>query len=389
MPTHSPRIISSSFFAAFHGREPELAALFERFGIVGPDPIAAGSSLRLEPENPNTEHGLARGRLRVVLEEITKLASPPGREVIEQVCSAHGLKGPGFEFSGPRVALWFWLNHARLFEGAVDLLEARRQGPCHRGGCWLPVEGTATIDPEKLAASARAQFKREGWAGRLVVEENSRGSLLEFAVFWEGPAQVSREFGPGGLAARESRPVREAWLRYDCDRGELEIEGGTARERAALWRAFMGAAYAKSQSVPLPPPRLCLDHLLAKNFRFQTRPGHSARLDGVRIAGQRNRRRFSLELQADGTGANVREMILAEPGLREWSGEPGERGSGFKVEKARIALVLGPTRAGKKVIELSGPDEIGFDRATHAKEVYGYLREWRVLRDGLASKRVG
>lgn len=396
MTSYFPSPLYDSFFAAFFGREDELGAVLERCGIdLSPGGLAALSSPARGAEFGKRKSDPFAERAQLLVHEMGLLSTAQGREAIERVCASHEIPIPGPDYSGPRIAAWFWLNHHGLFGHALELLSGgrRQQIPLGPGGLLGQLAGGAVqVDKMVLEAKLKAGFKREGWTGRLVVQETTtRGSVLEFGVFWEGPAQIRREFGPEGLGTRESRPVREAWLRFNTGLGELEIEGGTPRERELLWKAFTEAAQSKQACKP-QWFTLRLDHLL--NFQLQTRPGHSAHLSAVRIVGQRKRRPFSFLVQAGGKGS-LRELILAEPGLRALAGEKleamkGVEGmEGIAVESARIELVLGPGRPGRKVIELNRPDEIRFDRATDASEVYGYLKAWRILRDGMAGERVG
>lgn len=49
------------------------------------------------------------------------------------------------------------------------------------------------------------------------------------------------------------------------------------------------------------------------------------------------------------------------------------------VKKVRIELILGTGRLDRKSIELSGDNRIKFNRASHADEVYRYLRHWTLM----------
>jgi hypothetical protein len=42
-------------------------------------------------------------------------------------------------------------------------------------------------------------------------------------------------------------------------------------------------------------------------------------------------------------------------------------------------LILGTGRLDRKSIELSGDNRIKFNRASHADEVYRYLRNWAIM----------
>ena len=49
------------------------------------------------------------------------------------------------------------------------------------------------------------------------------------------------------------------------------------------------------------------------------------------------------------------------------------------ITSVRIELVLGPGRMDRKSIELNGDNRIKFNRASHADEVYQYLRYWTLM----------
>jgi hypothetical protein len=45
----------------------------------------------------------------------------------------------------------------------------------------------------------------------------------------------------------------------------------------------------------------------------------------------------------------------------------------------RIELILGQGRMDRKSIKLNGDKRIKFNRASHADEVYQYLRHWTIM----------
>ena len=54
--------------------------------------------------------------------------------------------------------------------------------------------------------------------------------------------------------------------------------------------------------------------------------------------------------------------------------------SGGTVKRAVFKIAFPDDRRGKRV-ELSGTNKISFKRATHAEEVFRYLRKWKILLD--------
>lgn len=379
MPTHR-KFHAERFLAAFRGHELELRALFERHGVETSENFEIES---VRPVLINTS-GERVERLVASMHELNDLSSRVGREMIEQTCTAVGIEPPGEDFTNERAACWLYVHKPQLFEHAMELL-AVRSVRGNRVALYPGLEPHAISDAaaivEKLKNALREPLRTVKKTENFQVRHYFDGDMFVVIVFCERTAEVQMEFGgPASiLVSRVRRPADQHVLLYNQRTGELEIEAARPKEREILRSTFAEAAFDDACFFPAEEAAcvLSLDRLAEAGFNLPTRPGHTARITALKLAGSHNRRKVCCDFRS---GRNDLIDFLEQ---RRILGAPID---GMSVESARIELVLEPTRAGRKTIEIAGANGIKFNRETYADVVYDYLRNWRLMRDDLADQ---
>ncbi|MCX6864854.1 MAG: hypothetical protein NTV46_01305 [Verrucomicrobia bacterium] len=364
------------FFDAFQGHENELATLFTHFGRTLPEPFTTESTAR----EACKDFG-AVDPLTVLLYQLNDLASTKGREIIEATAASFAIPGdvPGTDVTHQRAALWLWnADKDDAFESAMDRLAASGV----QGGqiALFPGKSAKLIEDDAIAlAGFETQLNANiaSWKGaeRFIVHHYRDGTMLVILVFCERTAEVHWELEPGTMAVktRIGRPVIQDVLFYDQSTGELEIEAGQVKHREVLRNSFAVGVMSDDSFFPMEQSTrvLNLQKLIGMDFKLPVRPGsgHQVQITGVTLKEFIARRSFTSDFTAN--RHDVIAMLRAKKaeGLLEKA----------TVHKVRIELILGPGRLDRKSIELSGDNRIKFNRASHADEVYQYLRHWTLM----------
>jgi hypothetical protein len=358
---------------AFAHNINELEALFKEFKIdTGSEftPESASSAILDTPSVPED--------FTTLLYELHDLATPEGLEAIEAAIDRYAVLVPIIdEDITPAVAALRLRNADKdAFQHALDrLFAAGLQG----GSVALfPGRSAIPIPDEKAAADG---FERElnkklaEWKGALAfqIRPYTDGQRLVILVFCERTAEVHLEFAPGKKALKSSirRPVLQDMVLYNQDTGELEIEARHEKHREILRSAFAVGVMGEDSFFPIEAETrvLKLQNLLLRNFDLPVRSGHTAIVTGIKVKHVGDGKPVTL-----GFGA-TRHDLIAFIRSRNSMGMI----EGGKVTGLRIELVLGPRRADRKSIELTGDNRIKFNRSTRTEDVYQYLRDWELM----------
>lgn len=359
-------------FDAFQEHEEELKRLFEGFEVPTPDPFTTEAAreviLDADPEDID--------RLVAALHEINDLSTPAGRSCVESAAAYEEIEAPAADVNHQRAACWLYFENPEAFEHAIHLLAVRAvrgtKIALFPGRLAMPVadiDGSVTKIKGILNVELPAKEKSEKFEVRHYLD----GDMLVLIVFIERTAEVQMDFaGPeGSLRSTIRRPVNQDVILYNQSTGELEIDAGRPKHREILRSAFATAFFDDDAFFPREESARVLDlaALAASDYALPVRDGHTAKITGIKLKGVDLGQSFTFDLKAG------RRDVIAIMRSRGWM--QGARA--LSIEAVRIELVLERTRAGRKVIELSGRNGIKFTRESFADEVYGYLRRWELL----------
>jgi len=221
---------------------------------------------------------------------------------------------------------------------------------------------------ERLAECFRDDKKSD----RILVRHYSEGTYVNFIVYHERRTKAHLVFG--GTHNRPCvtptvfRPAQQDFISYDHQTGQVEIEAREHEEERL---------------------RKCFAECCIGEEGFFEGPGASERLDLSRIAEEG----FELRVDADHSAALTElEFVLRQkhgPTFAVRSKNTLEtldlnylrrRLQGAEIRRAAFKIVFPGDRRGKRV-ELKGSNKVSFNRATHAEDVFRYLRNWGVARD--------
>lgn len=361
------------FFDGFHGHEDELASLFTSLGRPLPAPFTTETAAKAASEADSLS-----APLTTMLYQFNDLATRKGRDIVLSTAQSFAIPGdmPGTDMTNQRAALWLWNADKEAFESAMDRLAASGI----QGGqiALFPGKSARIIEDD---ATAMAGFVKQlnaniaSWKGaeRFTVHHYRDGSMLVILVFCERTAEVNWEMDPGSSAVktRIGRPVIQDVLFYDQSTGELEIEASHQKHREVLRNSFAEGVMGDDSFFPMEEQTrvLNLQKLIELDFKLPVRTGHQVQITAVTLSELIARKPFTATLSAN--RQDVIEILRAKKaaGLLDRA----------SIRSVRIELILGTGRLDRKSIELSGDNRIKFNRASHADEVYRYLRHWTLM----------
>lgn len=365
--THKRNFNAARFFDAFESHEDELAALLNHFSAPVPDPLTTEDVCRTVRANTNE-------LLTSLLHQLNDLISVKGREIIETTANSFALGGiPGEDVPHARAALWLWRTDKDAFESAMDRLAAAGV----QGGKISLFPGREA--QEVAADAAVAGFNQE--LGRLFKDQAGTtdftlhhymdGDSLVILVFRQQTAEVDWDLKPGRVVTKIRRPVVQDVLFYHQKTGELEIEAARPKNREILRSAFAVGVMGDEAFFPMEEQTrvLNLQKLQERGFILHTRQGHTATITSITLRIPVSGKQISASFSG-----NRLDVIASMRGL-----STQDLFSDAIIRKVRIELVLGSGRIDRKSIELSTPNGIKFNRASHVDEVYQYLRDWSLM----------
>lgn len=361
------------FFDGFQGHEDELAALFTHFGKAVPEPFTTETAAKAASEDLSISDAMT-----ILLYQIHDLATPKGRDVIQSTAASFAIPGdvPGTDVTHQRAALWLWNEDKDAFESAMDRLAASGI----QGGqiALFPGRSAKVIEDDATAVAGfegMLNANIASWKGaeRFTIHHYRDGSMLVILVFCERTAEVNWEMDAGSsvVKTRIGRPVIQDVLFYDQSTGELEIEASQQKHREVLRNSFAEGVIGDDSFFPTEQQTrvLNLQKLIELDFKLPVRTGHQVQITAVTLKEFITKKPFTATLSAN--RQDVIEILRSKnaAGLLNRT----------SIGSVRIELILGPGRLDRKSIELSGDNRIKFNRASHADEVYRYLRHWTLM----------
>lgn len=229
------------------------------------------------------------------------------------------------------------------------------------------------------AAASRFQerlgefFKDDKKSDRVLVRPYQEGPYTNFIVYHEKRTQAQLIFKGTQTRPKVSptvlRPAQQDFISYNVKTGQVEIEARFEKEEAALRKHFAecclddvdffeGAGAAN---------RINLVKIAEEDFRIDVDDGHSALLIELH---------FTLK-QQQGPSFIVRSKNVLETLDKN---DLRARIAGGTLRRAVFKITFPDDGRGKRV-ELAGANTVKFKRATHAEEVFRYLRDWGVVID--------
>ena len=364
---------AARFFDAFQSHEDELATLLTSHSVPVPAPLDTGAICRMVRDATHADDSLT-----CLLHQLNDLATTKGREIVMSTATSFVIPGghPGTDMTDQRAALWLWNTNKDAFESAMDRLAA--SGIQGSQIALFPGRSAKSIEDDAAAvAGFEGQLNANiaSWKGaeRFTIHHYRDGAMLVILVFCERTAEVSWEMDHGSsvVKTRIGRPVIQDVLFYDESTGELEIEASHAKHREVLRNSFAEGVMGDDSFFPMEEQTrvLNLQKLVELNFTLPVRTGHQVQITAVTLREFFSMKPFTVTLSAN--RQDVIEILRAKhaAGLIERA----------SIRSVRIELILGSGRLDRKSIELSGDNRIKFNRASHADEVYRYLRHWTLM----------
>ena len=235
--------------------------------------------------------------------------------------------------------------------------------------------GKAIEGPRDAVARFRQRlaelFHYDKSSDRVLVRAYQEGSYTNLIVYHEKRTQAPLVFSGSKAALKVVpkilRPAQQDFISYDPTTGQVEVEARFEKEDAELRQAFAQSCLGDADFFEGEgaAKRFNLGAIADRDFQLRTSNEDSASLVELR---------FRLA-QKHGPRLIVRSKDVLETldfnGLRR-------RLSADQIESAVIKITFPDDSRGKRV-EMSGTNRIKFKRATHAEDVFRYLKDWGIL----------
>ncbi len=216
-------------------------------------------------------------------------------------------------------------------------------------------------------------FKDHKNSDRVLVRHYQEGAYTNFIVYHEKRVKAELIFKGTRTRPKVSptilRPAQQDFISYNNETGQVEIEAGFEKEETALRKAFAECCLKDEDFFDSPgsADRINLARIAEDDFDMPVDEDHSALLAELHFKlGQTYRPSFVVRSK------NVMET-LEKNYLRK-------RLAGSTIQRAVFKIMFPDDRRGKR-IELSGSNKIKFKRATHAEDVFRYLKNWGIVID--------
>jgi hypothetical protein len=221
---------------------------------------------------------------------------------------------------------------------------------------------------ERLQERLAEMFKDDKNTDRVLVRHYQEGAYTNFIVYHEKRTtavlvfQARRKIAPTVLC-----PVQQDFISYNGETGQLEIEARFPREEAALRRAFAECCFGDAEMFEQPEARqtFSLNALEQEDFDLAVDEGDGAELVELQCL-LPQMHDPTITLKSKNVGATLDLTDLKKQLL------------GATIRKAVFKIRFSDDCRGKRV-ELIGTNKISFKRATHAEDVFRYLKKWRIL----------
>ena len=216
-------------------------------------------------------------------------------------------------------------------------------------------------------------FKDHKNSDRVIVRHYQEGAYTNFIVYHEKRVKAELIFKGTRTRPKVSptilRPAQQDFISYNNETGQVEIEAGFEKEETALRKAFAECCLKDENFFDSPgsADRINLARIAEDDFDMPVDEDHSAFLSELH---------FKL-YQTHGPSFVVRSQNVMETLEKNYL---RKRLPGGTIRRAVFKIMFPDDRRGKR-IELSGTNKIKFKRATHAEDVFRYLKNWGIVID--------
>lgn len=224
-----------------------------------------------------------------------------------------------------------------------------------------------------LQAKLAEIFKDHKNSDRVLVRHYQEGAYTNFIVYHEKRVKAELIFKGTRMRPKVSptilRPAQQDFISYNNETGQLEIEAGFEKEETALRKAFAECCLKDEDFFDSPgsSDRLNLARIAEDDFEMPVDEDHSAFLAELH---------FNIK-QTHGPSFVVRSKNVMETLEKNYL---RKRLAGGTIRRAVFKIMFPDDRRGKR-IELSGTNKVKFKRATHAEDVFRYLKNWGIVID--------
>lgn len=360
------------FLDKFEGREGLLKSYVGIWG-VGLQADAASLDVAGFKEFILNGDGEMKDQFMEGLYRAYDLSNERGHEDLVSACRDHGYE-PDAEAQLPVecLSLKVRTENEEAFNLAYDrcsMHQAERfsvfQGEAGRG---IPDVKAAT---EQLLEKLSAVFKDDKNSDRVLVRHYEDGAYTNFIVYHEKRTQAMLVFKGSRIKPKVSptvlRPAQQDFISYNRKTGQIEIEARFEKEESALRKSFAECCFGDSELFEKPESvrMFTLDAIACEDFALEVDNDDSAELVELH---------FKLKQKHDPAFVIRSKNVLK---TLEWN-YLRKRLSGATIQRAVFKIRFPDDRRGKRV-EVSGTNKISFKRATHAGDVFRYLRNWKIL----------
>lgn len=235
-----------------------------------------------------------------------------------------------------------------------------------RGGEARPITNVAAAAPRLQAQLAEA-FKDHKGSDRVLVRQYQEGPYSNFIVYHEKRSKAELVFkGARRVVPTILRPAQQDFISYNGDTGQVEIEARFQNEEAMLRKHFAECCLGDKDFFEgkNAANRLNLSAIAEYGFDMPVNDEHAAALVELHF-NLRQHHSPSFVVRSKDIMATLETNNLRS------------RVAGGEIRRAVFKITFPDDRRGKRV-ELAGTNTVKFKRATHADEVFRYLRRWGV-----------
>lgn len=216
-------------------------------------------------------------------------------------------------------------------------------------------------------------FKDHKNSDRVLVRHYKEGAYTNFIVYHEKRVKAELIFKGTRMRPKVSptilRPAQQDFISYNNETGQLEIEAGFEKEETALRKAFAECCLNDEDFFDSPgsSDRLNLARIAEDDFAMPVDKDHSA---------------FLAELHFNIKQTHIPSFVVRSKNVMETLEKNylRKRLAGGTIRRAVFKIMFPDDRRGKR-IELSGTNKVKFKRATHAEDVFRYLKNWGIVID--------
>lgn len=358
------------FLDKFQGQEAILAAYVRSWG-TGLNIDAAGLDVAQFKQFLLTGTGSMKNEFMEGLYRAYDLATDRGYEDLVAAC--RDLKytpDPSGRLPVECLSLKVRTENEAAFNLAYDrcALQKAERFTVFRGQPGRRIEDAAAAT-ERLQERLAAMFKDDKNTDRVLVRHYQEGSYTNFIVYHEKRTQAVLVFqATRRVAPTVLCPVQQDFISYNAETGQLEIEARFPREETALRRAFAECCFGDAEMFEQPEAwqSFSLSALQEQDFELVVDEGDEAEVVELQCV-LPDRTETMMTLKSKDLGGTLNLLALKQL-LRN-----------APIRRLVLKFWFADDRRGKRV-ELTGTNKISFKRATHAENVFRYLRNWRLAR---------